>query len=608
MKALIKVGYGCNDHCAFCHTLDVRHIDAEADEVRAKIHRAHALGHSQVVLSGGEPTIRPELVAWAELTASLGMGFGLVTNGRMLAYPEVVERLMQNRLEYVYLSLHGGTPRVHNLMVRSQAFEETYGALKNLTGKGLDLHVNCVITQQNMEHLRGVVDAMRPYPDAILKFSMVEPKGGGDKLFHRLMPRVSEVAAKVQDALAYADEQGVRAQHGALPLCLMKGFEAQFDDLKTHRFRSMIEVGEPDFFPVDDKNKLQPESTCAGCALRGPCPGLYRGYHEVFGDDELQAVHQGARSNSYDYVYEARVDADAKTCPLKDGPWGVTPWDSGRDLFVRHGARVARFRAESRDFSDEEMRVIKHELGQVYYDISRKDAPDDFARDLVKLRRSSLCDGCIERPHCAGLHEADLDDRFTEDDQHLRTLLRGLEGEVLDVGCGDAPYAEVFAAALAAGNLAYTGLEPDPERISGLQSTLPKGELVLGELSEAGQSPLGDREFDHVLVLRSWNHLPDPEQAAAALVRRLRPGGTLVVVDNVAFGLARTPAQTARAQSGAAGFEHHRNDDALAAAAYFEGLPLEQVKMQAVSPASSNQWMLVFRRIPNEAARAGAAE
>ena len=34
----------------------------------------------------------------------------------------------------------------------------------------------------------------------------------------------------------------------------------------------MVEIGEPDLFPVDDANKLQPEA-CRGCALSGPCPG-----------------------------------------------------------------------------------------------------------------------------------------------------------------------------------------------------------------------------------------------------------------------------------------------------------------------------------------------
>ncbi|MCA9700921.1 MAG: radical SAM protein, partial [Myxococcales bacterium] len=104
-KGLIKVGYACNEHCSFCHTLDVRHIQGSTAEVDGKIRRAAALGYEMVVLSGGEPTIRPELIHWATLVSELDMDFGLVTNGQMLAYPDVVEKLLARRLRYVYLSL-----------------------------------------------------------------------------------------------------------------------------------------------------------------------------------------------------------------------------------------------------------------------------------------------------------------------------------------------------------------------------------------------------------------------------------------------------------------------------------------------------------------------
>jgi uncharacterized Fe-S cluster-containing radical SAM superfamily protein len=271
VKALIKVGYGCNDHCTFCHTLDVRHVDAPADEIDRKIDRARALGHTMVVLSGGEPTIRPELVRWARRVAARDMDLGLVTNGRVLSYPAVVAELLALRLRYVYLSLHGGSRTIHNRLVRADAFAETHGALAQLSGHGLDLKVNCVVTLQNVDHLRGVVDAVLPYPDATLKFSMVEPKGGGAALFAALSPRVSDAAARVVDAIEYglarAGAGGPRFAHGGFPLCLMPGHEHRFADLKTDRFATMIEVGEPDFFPVDDDNKLQPDAACAGCAL-----------------------------------------------------------------------------------------------------------------------------------------------------------------------------------------------------------------------------------------------------------------------------------------------------------------------------------------------------
>jgi len=75
-----------------------------------------------------------------------------------------------------------------------------------------------------------------------------------------------------------------------------------------------------------------------------------------------------------------------------------------------------------------------------------------------------------------------------------------------------------------------------------------------------GEAESLEGTFDHVLLLRSWNHLRDPKRALERIVAVLRPGGTLTVVDNVAFGLVRSRAQAERAESGPAVHEHFRND------------------------------------------------
>ncbi len=615
MKALIKVGYSCNDHCSFCHTLEVRHIDGEVAEIDRKIRRAAALGHSMIVLSGGEPTIRPELTHWARLSASLGLDFGLVTNGRMLSYGALVDELIDLRLRYVYLSLHGGSAKIHNLMVRSDAFEQTYGALDNLSGRGLDLHINCVVTTRNVEHLRPLVDSVLPYADATVKFSMVEPKGGGSRLFDHLMPPVAKVAAKVAEAIEYgqakAGQTGPRFRHGALPLCLMPGKEGLFDDLKTHAYRTMVEIGEADFFPVDDDNKLHPP-VCDGCSMRGPCPGLYRGYHEVFGAGELRPTRARPRSNSFNYVYEAMVTEAAspqQPCPILSD--GVSPWDRGRDLLIEHGARIARYRAETRDFSDAELVEIKLGTGQIYVDISRKPAPDDFARDLVKLRRSPRCDGCPVYENCTGLFTPSEVEVFHRDDAPVRAHLRALTGEVIDLGCGEAPYLGELAPRIASAAISYLGVDPDRAALAEIGRRAPGAELLCAtaavledrrEGAEADDSAsgagLGERTFDHALILRAWNHIPDPVAVIRALARRLRPGGTLLIVDNVAFGLARTVAQGRRGEASSAAFEHFRNDDAASAAALVEAAATDLVEQARgeVGRATSNQWTLLYRR------------
>ena len=229
----MKVGYGCNNHCTFCHTYDVRDVDAGTEEIDRKIDRAAKLGHTMIVISGGEPTMRRELLRWAARSAARGLDFGLVTNGRMLAYAELVDKLVKLRLRYVYLSLHGGTAKVHNSLVRADAFEQTYAAVANLAGRGLDFTVNTVVTRQNLDHLRGVVDALLPFPDVVVKFSMVQPKGGGERLFEHIIPRVSDVAARVKDAIEYGLDRSEGRQsfaHDGIPFCLLPGHEDRYDD------------------------------------------------------------------------------------------------------------------------------------------------------------------------------------------------------------------------------------------------------------------------------------------------------------------------------------------------------------------------------------------
>jgi MoaA/NifB/PqqE/SkfB family radical SAM enzyme/SAM-dependent methyltransferase len=591
MKALIKVGYACNNHCTFCHTLDVREIDDSTLGVHQKIERAAQLGYTMAVLSGGEPTMRPELVRWAQHSHKRGLKFGLVTNGRMLSYPDLVDRLQDLGLEYVYMSLHGGTAKIHNSMVRAQAFETTFGAVETLSGRGLDLTVNCVVTARNKDHLIPLVDLLLPFDDVCLKFSMVQPKGAADKLFTAVIPRVSEVAERVNEAIRYGQSKstGLRFAHDGIPLCLVPGFEDLYDDLKTHGFASMTEVYEPDFYPVDGGDSSQTER-CADCALRGPCVGLFNKYREAFGDEELRPV-PGTRSNSYNYVLERTLPwPDGAPCPIVDS---ILPYDRGRHIFVRSNGEMLQYRTKTRDFSDPELWHIKFDHGQVYLDVSDKPAPDDFSRDLRKLRELPTCAACVHHGACARAYEIVDEDLFGRDDEAVRAIVADLRGDVLDVGCGETRYADVLGEPAESGTLRYVGVEPSPEHAERARKSRPWARV---ENTTIERFPLEDRTYDHVLVLRSYNHFRDPGAVLTRLARALRPGGSIVIVDNVAFGLVRTAEQTERAESSTSEFEHYNNHDSFEAQQHVPDDLLALEDHQPVTAAGSNQWVLRYTR------------
>jgi SAM-dependent methyltransferase len=303
------------------------------------------------------------------------------------------------------------------------------------------------------------------------------------------------------------------------------------------------------------------------------------------------------RANSFHHTLDAVVGA------LPHARWALCPvrptaraWPRGRVVFLRRDGRVARFSSATRDFTDGELAAAA-DAGQLYLDVSGKSALDDFARDLVQLGRSAVCDGCPERGACAGLFDPLPGDVFTRDDARVRELVAALRGVVVDLGCGEGPYGDVLGALMTSGAITYVGLDPDPARVASLRARWPRATL---HAAEAEAPPPGLPPPDHVLVLRSWNHLRNPVRVVETFAGSLPPGGTLTVVDNVAFGVVRGRRQARAAEVAPAAFEHRRNDGAAEAHALVAGAApwLELVERRDVGPATSNQWLLRYRRAP----------
>jgi SAM-dependent methyltransferase len=107
---------------------------------------------------------------------------------------------------------------------------------------------------------------------------------------------------------------------------------------------------------------------------------------------------------------------------------------------------------------------------------------------------------------------------------------------------------------------------------------------------------LAGERYDHILILRSYNHLEDPASVIRQLVAALRPGGSLLVVDNVAFALVRSLEQTRRGEQGRGAFEHYHNHSADEAHSLIQLDELDLSHSSEVAPSTSNQWFLHYEK------------
>lgn len=105
---------GCNLRCPFCHNheLIVPKDTVEAEEILAQVQRrCHLL--DGVVISGGEPTLQPDLAEFLGRIKALGLATKLDTNGTR---PAVVRDLLQRHLlDYVAMDLKAPWDRYADL-------------------------------------------------------------------------------------------------------------------------------------------------------------------------------------------------------------------------------------------------------------------------------------------------------------------------------------------------------------------------------------------------------------------------------------------------------------------------------------------------------------
>lgn len=131
----------------------------------------------------------------------------------------------------------------------------------------------------------------------------------------------------------------------------------------------------------------------------------------------------------------------------------------------------------------------------------------------------------------AALFAEHQDRRAAATQERLRRLLT-LTGEerALDVGTG----AGAFAIALAPLVREVVGVDIVPELLAEGRKRAPANvELVE---AEATALPFERGSFDLVCTARTLHHVPRPELVLAEMNRVLRPGGTMLVVDQLAPG------------------------------------------------------------------------
>lgn len=337
----INVGYSCNERCKFCYYIQTikdreKEKDLSTDEVKKRIAYIRGKGIETLEFTGGEPTIRNDLIELVKYAKSLGFkSISMITNGLRTAQPEYAKACVDAGIDDFLISIHGHEAGVHDRVTEIPgSFDKAVKTIQNLIKYPVKVRANCVVTGFNY---KGVVETLALYHSLGLQtanFILFNPIVEADwRSAPELNVAYSDAAPYLKKAIdEYKDKiQKITVRY--IPLCLMQGYEQyvtnmpqiQYDpDEWDYLIRTGIREGkflstaalwvgmflypgksrlwakgwdtfkhEGIKYFLQIKNKVYgPE--CKKCAYRGVCDGLWRKYADWKGFDELKAV-PGAR-------------------------------------------------------------------------------------------------------------------------------------------------------------------------------------------------------------------------------------------------------------------------------------------------------------------------
>jgi len=293
----IKVGFQCNNHCRFCVQGNKREIypNKTDKEVRSILKRMKK-GYQGVVFTGGEPTIRKELIDWVKYAKELGYKkIQIQTNGRLFYYIDYCEKIVMAGANQFSPAVHGSSSKIHDYLTRSPgSFKQTIQGIKNL--KSLNQHIltNTVVTKYNYKDLPNLAKLLAELKVDQIQFAFMHINqiiSNDSALIEKIVPRYLEVEPFIKKGLDIGIEAGIKVMTEAIPYCFMKGYE-KFIAERTIPEATVFDTGhEIKNYSKYRKTKGKAKGPrCSVCKYNKLCEGPWKEYPKIFDWSEFKPV------------------------------------------------------------------------------------------------------------------------------------------------------------------------------------------------------------------------------------------------------------------------------------------------------------------------------
>ena len=290
----IKTGFICNNNCIFCAQAHNKHFsDRNFEQIKKDLIESRDRCN-EIVLTGGEVTIRKDFLNIVKLAKDLDYKvIQIQTNARMLSSLDFCKKTIKAGATEFNPAIHGYCSEQHDYLTRSPgSFKQTIKAIKNLKSLGAYVLTNTVIVKSNYRNIPQIAKLLVKLKVDQFQFAFVHPIGNVLKNFDKIVPNITIASRYIQKGLKIGIDKNIKVTSEAIPFCLIQGYE----DYIAEKIIPNIEVRGEQHQNMDDfsdqrknteKTKFKQSNECEYNKI---CEGVWKEYVEKYGDKEFVPV------------------------------------------------------------------------------------------------------------------------------------------------------------------------------------------------------------------------------------------------------------------------------------------------------------------------------
>lgn len=296
--SILQVTKDCNQDCFYC-TRD-RSIKEEGISIINEKIDSLDDNITQVIITGGEPTLRSDLCQIIKLAKGKSQKVHLQSNGINLSNFDLCNRLVESGVNSILIAL----PSIDNKVC--EAITHTKGVLKkkikalhNLSKfKDIELGVVFVVNRKNYKELPKYVKFISSISrDIYIQITYMIRYLPDHKNMRHFVVRFTDFKPYLDEALKICEAKNMQFRLDGLPLCFVRNHIKNVSDLKTRKYHFIEDFIDIDRDEYDSDNYVGKEHVkgkeCNNCELNGICKGVYTYYSKMFGTSELSFVKDG---------------------------------------------------------------------------------------------------------------------------------------------------------------------------------------------------------------------------------------------------------------------------------------------------------------------------